>query len=142
MNHNLLKILKLLFERPTTHEDGPGCGFDISSMRAKGFVVRASSRPTASDGCVVAGADPSPVAPVALLTTVALVVVLRRRVVDPLRATPSPFGDPRRFVLFPMHAPMAQRDALNKIWAGSLLKLALGSGFQPLYEIKDYFGEV
>ena len=41
-----------------------------------------------------------------------------------------------------MHAPMAQRDALNKIWAGSLLKLALGSGFQPLYEIKDYFGEV
>ena len=85
-----LKILKLLFERPTTHEDGPGCGFDISSMRAKGFVVRASARPTASDGCVGAGADPSPVAPVALLATVALVVVLRRRVVDPLRATPSP----------------------------------------------------
>ena len=41
-----------------------------------------------------------------------------------------------------MHAPTAQRDELNKIWAGSLLKLALGSGFQPLYEIKDYFGEV
>ena len=38
-----LKILKLLFERPTTHEAGAGCGFDISSMRAKGFVVRASS---------------------------------------------------------------------------------------------------
>jgi hypothetical protein len=41
-----------------------------------------------------------------------------------------------------MHAPAAQRNALAKIWAGSFLKLALGSGLQPLYEIKDYFGEV
>ena len=41
-----------------------------------------------------------------------------------------------------MHATAAQRNALAKIWAGSFLKLALGSGLQPLYEIKDYFGEV
>ena len=47
----------------------------------------------------------------------------------------------RGFTLYPLHGSDAQRARLHAIWAGSLLRLALGSGLQPLFEIKDYFGE-